>query len=88
MLQWLKDQPSRCRPFVANRCASIHDDVPEARWHYVKFKENPADVISRGCAADELLHNDLWWQWPAWLKSEVSPWTFIKDESLKLGDSS
>ena len=82
VLYWLQSHLSRWRPFVANRCASIHDDVPKALWQQVKTRDNPADVVSRGCTPKELLKKDLWWYGPSWLKDERSPWTSVKDAAL------
>ena len=65
VLYWLQSHPSRWRPFVANRCASIHDDVPKALWHHIRTRDNPADVVSRGCTPKELLKKDLWWYGPS-----------------------
>ena len=58
-LQWLKGHPSRWRPFVANRCSAIHSDAPQASWHYVKSRDNPANIVSRGCTASDLQRNQL-----------------------------
>lgn len=33
-------------------------------------KENPADLVSRGCNPKELLSSTLWWQGPAWLRNQ------------------
>ena len=42
-------------------------------WHYVNTKENPADLVSRGIDASELIHNRLWWHGPEWLETPVLP---------------
>ena len=60
VLFWLRDRPSRWPIFVANRCSKILTLLPNAFWHQVKSKDNPADVASRGI--DPTLFQDftLW----------------------------
>lgn len=50
------------------------DLIPADHWSHVTSKENPADCASRGIFPSELLHHDLWWQGPAWLKLASSDW--------------
>ncbi|GFV94147.1 hypothetical protein TNCV_2958031 [Trichonephila clavipes] len=33
-------------------------------WKHVSSKNNPADLISRGCNVDELLKNEMWFLGP------------------------
>ena len=49
VLCWLSKPPSTWETFVAKRCSAIHELVPNACWHHVKSKEDPADIVSRGC---------------------------------------
>ena len=48
--------------------------MPNAHWHHVRSKSNPADVLSRGCSAKELAENSLWWHGPPNLKASLEPW--------------
>ena len=43
-------------------------------WNHVASHDNPADVASRGCNADELRDDDLWWNGPSWMKHSASQW--------------
>ena len=79
VLQWLKSHPSRWKPFVANRCANIHNDVPDAIWHHVRTKDNPADLVSPGCTIGDLNENTIWWHGRKWLKEFHGPWTSVSD---------
>ena len=60
VLCWLNKPPSSCQPFVANRCSAIHESVPKVHWHYIKLKQNPPDIVSRGCHANYSLDSTLW----------------------------
>ena len=70
VLCWLGRSPSNYGTFVANRVSSASSSVSPKNWLYVPTKENPADCASRGISALELLHHDLWWEGPPWLRLE------------------
>ena len=61
----------------------IHADV---LWHNMNSKDNPADVLSRGCTATELNQKQLWWTGPSWLKGNQCPWISVKMEQPQLGE--
>ncbi|XP_026322804.1 uncharacterized protein LOC113232343, partial [Hyposmocoma kahamanoa] len=69
VLGWLQGEPSRWKPFVANRVQKTIDVMTSTCWRYVKSNENPADAASRGLYALQLKENSLWWQGPTWLSS-------------------
>ncbi|XP_046868552.1 uncharacterized protein LOC124461007 [Drosophila willistoni] len=39
-----------------------------------KSEDNPADLPSRGLSAQELVHKDLWWHGPPWLREPQESW--------------
>ena len=80
VLFWLKDHPSRWNVFVANRCSEIHTLMPNAYWHHVRSKDNPADIVSRCIAPSKLSSLDLWWKGPEFLSQSTEPWTIQQDE--------
>ncbi|GAB1860679.1 Gag-pol polyprotein [Camponotus japonicus] len=47
-LGWIRGHPARWKTYVANRVAEIQVTCPDARWHHVPGRENPADCASRG----------------------------------------
>lgn len=69
VLGWLQGEPSKWRPFVANRVQLTIDVMPKSCWRYVKSSDNPADAASRGLYALQLYTHTLWWQGPTWLQN-------------------
>ena len=59
--------------YVQNRVNEIKQNAPEAKWHYVSTKENPADILSRGIKVTNLKNNKLWWHGPDWLINNLPP---------------
>ncbi|XP_065354899.1 uncharacterized protein LOC135949306 [Calliphora vicina] len=74
VLAWLSKHPKSWETFVAHRVATISDTVGVNNWNHVVSHENPADLASRGCTAEELIDNSLWWTGPSWLKESASKW--------------
>ncbi|GFX75907.1 integrase catalytic domain-containing protein [Trichonephila clavipes] len=56
-LAWIKTEPHKLKTFVSNRVAEIQALSKDYHWKHVSSKNNPADLISRGCNVDELLKN-------------------------------
>lgn len=73
VLAWLRCHPTRWKPFVANRVATIQDKVPPERWRYVPTGENP-DLATRGITPSELAYLRLWWRGPHWLEDADGTW--------------
>lgn len=72
VLAWLKSpSPDRWKAFVRNKVVEICNVVDKEKWNYVNTKENPADIISRGCSSADLTSSKLWWNGPEWLPSWV-----------------
>ncbi|XP_065086854.1 uncharacterized protein LOC135708681 [Ochlerotatus camptorhynchus] len=66
VLAWLNGGASRWKTFVANRVAEITTHVPAINWSHIVSEQNPADLISRGVSPEQIQHNTLWWNGPAW----------------------
>ncbi|XP_029173291.1 uncharacterized protein LOC114942152 [Nylanderia fulva] len=79
-LGWIRGHPSSWVTFVANRVSEIQTSLPDALWHHVPGRENPADCASRGIFPGELEAHPLWWKGPSWLKTESGPWTVFGDD--------
>ncbi|XP_039303907.1 uncharacterized protein LOC120357485 [Solenopsis invicta] len=79
--------PSRkWQTFVANRASEIQGISSPSEWHYIKSKENPADLISRGETSEHLINTKLWWEGPPWLQASEETWP-IEGEELPLMDA-
>jgi hypothetical protein len=56
------------KQFVTNRIVKIRQKE-NLQWKYCPTAENPTDMGSRGCKADNI--GDLWWKGPDWLANEA-----------------
>ncbi|XP_039452539.1 uncharacterized protein LOC120431502 [Culex pipiens pallens] len=65
-------QPSRQDP-AFNRVAKIQRLTENCHWNHISGKKNPADLISRGVAPDDLLDEPLWWE-GEWLLLSMDHW--------------
>lgn len=71
VLHYLRNEEKKFQTFVANRVSQILDCTDASQWRHVGTHENPADDLSRGLSASELLLSDRWLKGPSFLwKSE------------------
>ena len=63
VLAWIKAPSNRWKTYVANRVAEIQE-LTNTNWNHVQSSDNPADIISRGATAKELLTTNIWWDGP------------------------
>lgn len=68
VLGWLRMAPNLLKTFVQNRVAEIHELTKDLPWRHVSGKENPADLVSRGCPLPELASSELWWKGSPFLR--------------------
>lgn len=68
-LSWIKGNPSKWKMFVANRVIEIQALTPPSFWYHCSGKDNPADLLTRGVLADQLISNDMWLRGPTWLSN-------------------
>ena len=73
VLNWLDGQPRDFPRFVGNRVSFILEHTHPQTWQHIPTGDNPADCASRGMTPQELLHHQLWWQGPTWLKEDPIP---------------
>ncbi|XP_050535103.1 uncharacterized protein LOC126902121 [Daktulosphaira vitifoliae] len=78
VLAWINSPSSKWKTFVAHRVGEIHDTTSANQWRHISSPDNPADIISRGCNANSLVNNQLWWKGPKWLSHEEANWPNYK----------
>ena len=81
VLHWLKCHSATLSAFVGNRVSKAQDLTINAEWRHVPTKENPADLISRGCSVAELLVSN-WFDGPSFLKNTSNNWPQLKTLSF------
>ena len=69
-LAWIKSDPHRWKPFVANRVTEIQSLTAYSQWHHVAGKDNPADLLTQGLLASELVQSDQWLHGPLFLSGD------------------
>ncbi|XP_019850167.1 PREDICTED: uncharacterized protein LOC100632574 [Amphimedon queenslandica] len=65
-MHWIKGHDKAWKPFVRNRVQEIRQRIPSEFWYHCISQDNPADIPSRGLAAQELQQCQMWWHGPAW----------------------
>lgn len=72
VLAWIKTPQERLKQYCANRIGQIQSFSTEMEWKYINTKDNPADIVSRGCYAAQLKENQLWFHGPLHILKQVS----------------
>lgn len=87
VLGYIANETRRFKTFVANRVAVIRDGSAVSQWKYVDTKNNPADCLTRGMAAEEFLQNDLWFHGPEFLRLPESEWPIMPNLATSVEDA-
>ena len=74
VLQYVKNEEKRFHTFVANRISLIHSGSSPSQWRHVDSKSNPADDVSRGLLATEMIDNERWLHGPSFLCLDKEDW--------------
>ena len=74
VLQYIKNQSCRFQTFVANRVAKICERSDPKLWRHVSSANNPADDVSRGMTAPEVIASERWIKGPAFLRLTEDCW--------------
>lgn len=72
-LCWIKNE-CQWKTYVQRRVEEIRSLTDKDSWRFCPGVENPADIPSRSCMAADLVHNDLWWNGPSFLKAQIYQW--------------
>lgn len=73
-LHWIGKPIHMLKLYVANRVKKIQELTDVKCWHHIRTHENPADLISRGMSAANIVNNSLWWHGPEWLCKSQENW--------------
>nr|CAI5839102.1 unnamed protein product [Callosobruchus analis] len=79
-LNWIKSSPHQWKVFVADRVSEIQSLIKTEHWHYIATQDNPADSLSRGINAQDIIDNHLWWHGPHFLSLPQHGWAKIKSD--------
>ena len=77
VLRYIWNESSRFPTFVSNRLAVIKEATVKSQWKYVPSAQNPADDVSRGMSAKNLLNSTRWLNGPEFLHYPESQWPEI-----------
>ncbi|GFT94031.1 DUF1758 domain-containing protein [Trichonephila clavipes] len=82
-LAWIKTELHKLKTFVSNRVVKIQALSKDYHWKHASSKNNPADLISRGCNVDELLKNEMWFSSPDLQTDEYEDNQLFPDPSYR-----
>ena len=74
VLWYLQQEDKRYPTYVANRVAAIQEHTNRSQWRYVDSCLNPADDVSRGMTADEVVSSSRWIHGPPFLSKGKTKW--------------
>ena len=86
-LWWVRGRSRDFKPFVANRIEEIQTNTQSTQWRYVPTKVNPADMLSRGMHATDLVECNSWWRGPLFLRESEDAWPKNKAFDTPVGDA-
>ena len=70
-MAWINGEPHKWKTFVGNRVKEIHKLTKPEQWHHCPGRLNPADLITRGITASELVTSQCWLYGPTELMRDV-----------------
>ena len=74
VLSRLVSYPGTWGCFVANRVSVFQEQDAPSQWKHVRSEQNPADCVSRGKTATDLLEFSQWWKGLNWLAHDETQW--------------
>ena len=86
-LWWIRGRSRGFKPFVANRVGEIQSCTNPEQWRYISTDHNPADMLSRGMKATELVDCCTWWRGPQFLIQPEETWPVNKSFEKPSGDT-
>ena len=73
VLCWIQNQKP-WKQYVLRRVNEIRKLTCADHWNFCPGSCNPADIPSRGCSGNELVHNNMWWRGPTFLLDPRERW--------------
>ena len=67
VLGYISNSARRFHVFVSKIIQQIRDLTSRGQWRYIESKANPADFVSRGLHAQDLIDKKEWWSGPKFL---------------------
>ena len=67
-LAWIQSDAHRWKQFVANRVTQMQELTGREHWAHCPGKENPADLVTRGLFAEQLVASEVWLKGPKFIK--------------------
>ena len=89
-LAWIKGDPSQWKTFVQNRVSEIQRLTDRNLWRHCPGTVNPADLVTRGIPASELIASQSWLHGPieqiCEVESESAPTSesSVSDQDVKI----
>ena len=80
VLGYILNKKRRYRVYVANRVLIIEEYTGGKNWRYIKTKENPGDLASRGISPRETDHVNRWLTGPGFLRESDEFWRSVDPE--------
>lgn len=74
VLAWINNDLRKLKTFAENRTSAIREITDPTAWRYIPTECNPADLISRGVDASQLVSTSLWWSGPDFLAKGKHEW--------------
>ena len=87
VIWWIRGRSRDFKPFVANRVGEIQSSTDPEQWRGVPTNQNPADMLSRGLKAIELIDCYSWWRGPEFLRQSEDTWPVNKSLGKPSGDN-
>ena len=86
VLWWIRGRSREFKPFVANRVGEIQTITNPDQWRHIPTDQNPADLLSRGMKAADIVHCCTWWRGPDFLRRSEETWPRNKSFDKPSGD--
>lgn len=74
VIQWVKSDFRKYRPFVAFRIADILEKAKSQEWFWIPTKQNVADDATKWTGSQSFVSNSRWFRGPEFLIMHEENW--------------